>query len=451
MNFSKFPYIYFLGIGGIGMSALARYFNKMKHAVAGYDRTKNSLTNTLALEGISINFKDDIDAIPYDWKNKKTCLIIYTPAIPADNKQLNYFREHGFIIKKRAEILGILSAQKMCIAVAGTHGKTSISTLVAHLIYQTKDKCLGILGGIAKNYQSNFLWADTDKIVVEADEFDRSFLHLSPDVLLITSLDADHLDIYGNKKEMVNNYQLLVNNISLDGTLIIKKDLNLNFSGKSYAYSLYEKADFYLQNLSTSNRHYIFDIVTPWGLLRKLKTPIVGEIYLENMVAAVAVASICKLKEDTLRKGLLSYNGVVRRFDTQILSDNIVYIDDYAHHPKELSATISSVRKLFPNKKICGIFQPHLYSRTKSFATEFAESLNLLDELILLPIYPAREKPMKGVTARLIFDKIHIEKYFCEKENLLELIKKKDIEVLLTLGAGDIDRFVKPIKEHISN
>jgi len=447
MNFKKYPYIYFLGIGGIGMSALARYFHKEKHKVAGYDKTPSELTSALNKEGIQINYEDTIEAIPKDWTDKTTCLIIYTPAIPIDNEQLNYFKRRRYIIKKRAEILGLLSQNKNCIAVAGTHGKTSVSSLIAHLLYQTGDKCLSFFGGIAKNYESNFLYSDSNKIVVEADEFDRSFLHLSPSALLVTSLDADHLDIYGDREKMINNYQQLVNQIKNEGTLLLKKGLKLNFLGKHYTYSLYEKADFYLKNLKTTNQHYIFDIVTPSGELSKLKNLLTGEIYLENTVAAIAAVTINGLDENTLRKGLSSYKGVVRRFDVQLLNKKLVYIDDYAHHPKELLSTILSVRKLFPDKRICGIFQPHLYSRTKSFVDGFAKSLNFLDEVILLPIYPARELPIPGVTSKLIFDKITTKKIFCEKENLLDLINEKNMEVLLTLGAGDVDRFVNPIKK----
>jgi len=447
MNLRNYSYIYFLGIGGIGMSAIARYFHREKYFVAGYDKTPSSLTGALINEGIQVNFENSNKVIPGDWTDKNTCLVVYTPAIPNDNKQLKFFKKNNFTIKKRAEVLGRLSQNKECIAVAGTHGKTSVSSLVAHLLCQTNDKCLGFFGGISKNYQSNFIYSNGDKIVVEADEFDRSFLHFSPTVLLVTSLDADHLDIYGSKKEMVNNYQLLVNQIKSKGVLLLKKGLKLDFSGKVYTYSLYEEADFCLKNLKTTEQHYIFDMITPFGKINNLRIFLTGEIYLENSVAAIAATTISEINKNILKKGLLSYKGVVRRFDIQVLTKKLVYIDDYAHHPKEILATISSVRKLFPRKKICGVFQPHLYSRTRNFASDFAKSLNLLDELILLPVYPARELPIPGITSKLIFDEITTEKTFCEKEELLNLIEGKDIEVLLTLGAGDIDRFVYRVKE----
>lgn len=450
MKLSKYKYIYFIGIGGIGMSALAVYFQKIGFQVAGYDRTDSKIIQMLNNAGIKVTFNDSIKTIPIAWKNNQNCLIIYTPAIPKDHEQFTFFRDNNYCIKKRAEILGEITRNKECIAVAGTHAKTSISSFIAHILYQTDKKCLAFLGGITKNYNSNLLFSNSNSVVVEADEYDRSFLNLSPDLAVVTSMDSDHLDVYGTDIEMRNNYQLFVDRIVKNGILLFKKGLNLTFNNRNqYSYSLDNGGDFFIQNLQI-NKNYVFDLKTPFGLMKKLQSTLVGKIYLENLVAAVAVSVLLGTKEHIIRSAIHNYHGVIRRFDYQIQSEDLIYIDDYAHHPKELAFTIESIRELYPNKRLCGVFQPHLYSRTKDFAFEFANSLNRLDELILLPIYPAREKPISGVSSKLIYDNIKIKKNLCEKNKLINILRNTNFDILVTFGAGDIDEYVMPIKNMLS-
>ncbi|RUT78146.1 UDP-N-acetylmuramate--L-alanine ligase [Ancylomarina longa] len=448
MRIEEFKNIYFIGIGGIGMSAIARYFYYNSKTVFGYDKTKTQLTDELNAEGIGITFNDDIDQIPKNFNSKENTLVVYTPAIPKDNQQLRFFMNNGYYVVKRSRVLGLLSDGLNGIGIAGTHGKTTVSTLTAHIFKTSKLDCNAFLGGISRNYQSNLLLSKHSPwVILEADEFDRSFLQLHPKLALITSMDADHLDIYGEKSELEKSFYTFVDQIKEGGILVHKKGLHIPHKElPTFTYALTEKADFYACNLLLVDGFYQFDLVYPNGIMRGLKFSYPGKINVENAIAASSIAILSGVEENELRKALASFCGVRRRFDYQIREDNLVFIDDYAHHPKELQESISSVRSIYPTQKITGIFQPHLFSRTRDFANGFAESLNLLDEVILLDIYPARELPIPGITSEIIFDKLKIPAQLCSKDQLLDILKKKEIEVLLTLGAGDIDKMVHPIK-----
>ncbi|WP_321295688.1 UDP-N-acetylmuramate--L-alanine ligase [Marinifilum fragile] len=448
MKLEDFKNIYFVGIGGIGMSAIARYFHSIGKNVFGYDRTSTKLTGELIEEGINITFEDDLDTIPNEFLNKENTLIVFTPAIPKDHQQLSYFKLNSYTIMKRSQVLGLLSDDLNGIGIAGTHGKTTVSTITAHIFNKSKMGCNAFLGGISRNYQSNLLVSkDSPWVILEADEFDRSFLQLHPKIALITSMDADHLDIYGDKSELVKSFQEYAGQIKQDGILVYKKGLHIeDIEVEKYTYSLNEVADFYAKNLTLVEGFYQFDLVHPYGVFEKLKFSYPGKINVENAIGACSVAILGGVEEDEIRTALSSFEGVRRRFDYQIRKDNLVFIDDYAHHPKELKESISSVRDIYPNKKITGIFQPHLYTRTRDFAEGFAKSLSLLDEVILLDIYPARELPIEGVNSRMIMKNITVPVRICTKEELIDLLKQKDLEVILTLGAGDIDKLVEPIK-----
>ncbi len=457
MDISKIHRVYFIGIGGIGMSALARYFKRIGKSVAGYDKTATQITSDLQAEGIFVHFDESLNKLPADFTiEKENTLIIYTPAIPKNHEGLSFLIKHNFKLFKRAEILGLITNNHKTIAVAGTHGKTSISTSVSWLFNNSGSNCLAFLGGISKNYQSNLILPQQINketvAVVEADEFDRSFLQLKPSIALITAIDADHLDIYENKENIVNSFNQFVKKIKPNGTIIYKKGLTLlpeNFPENSFTYALTEKADFYAQQLTKKDRgSYSFDLVTPTRVIKNLVSGVPGKVNAENAVAAASLAHVAGLDDETIRINLKSLEGVNRRFDFQINNETMVYVDDYAHHPEELKAFIDSIKELFPAKKITGIFQPHLFSRTKDFAAEFAQSLEKLDELILLDIYPAREEPIEGVSSDLIFNKVGIEnKIQCSMDNLIEKLSNKKPEVLLTMGAGNIDKKVKEIKE----
>jgi len=453
MNSEQFKYknIYFLGIGGIGMSALARFFNQKGKNVAGYDKVETPLTKALVNEGISIHFDDELEQIDKKYLSKTSTLVVYTPAIPQDHKQWNYFKKEGFNILKRAEVLGLISKASKTLAVAGTHGKTTISTMTAHLLNSSKIKANGFLGGISKNYNSNLVLAEnTDVVVTEADEFDRSFLQLFPHKALISSMDADHLDIYGKKEELQNSFFEFINQIETGGFLIQKCDLPHPYREdiKRYSYSReYAGADFYAKNIQLVGDIYRFDLETPTQTFSNLELGVPGLVNLENAVGASSLAILSGVEEEELRLGLKTYKGVKRRFDYRIKQKDIIYIDDYAHHPEELKAFISSVREIYPKQKISGIFQPHLYSRTKDFAPEFADALGLLDELFLMDIYPARELPIEGVTSEIILKDVRLNnKVLCNKSNLMQLLENKKFDILLTLGAGDIDQFVPQIE-----
>ncbi|MCD4747181.1 MAG: UDP-N-acetylmuramate--L-alanine ligase [Bacteroidales bacterium] len=450
MNLNNLHSIYFLGIGGIGMSGMARYFQAKGVKISGYDKTSTALTQKLIEEGMDIHFEDNINLIP-----SIIDMVVYTPAIPSDNKEFVYFTENGFEIKKRSEILGLIIKDKKGIAVAGTHGKTTVSTLIAHLLKQSDVDCTAFLGGISKNYNTNLLLSDkSDYIVVEADEFDKSFLQLNPFIAVITSADADHLDIYGKKEKINESFTQFTEQIQKNGKLIIKHGLDLQISIKDffeiYYYSFNTKSNFYAKNIKLKDGLYNFDFVYPFDEIKDITLGLPGLMNVENAVAAISVAFLLGVDEDDIRKSLKSFAGIKRRFEYQVKTKDLVYIDDYAHHPEELKACINSVRELYPGKKITGVFQPHLYSRTRDFADEFANSLALLDEVILLEIYPAREKAIKNVNSKMLLDKIKVQnKKLCSGTGLIDELKSRNIEILLTLGAGDIDQLVEPIKNSL--
>jgi len=455
VNLNVFNRVYLIGIGGIGMSALARYFKAIGKDVAGYDRTRTDLTGELMNSGIKIHFEDNIKLIPQDYMKESDTLIITTPAIPNDHNELTLFRENNFKLFKRSEILGYITENNNNISVAGTHGKTTVSTMIAYLLNQSDVGCSAFLGGISKNFHSNLVFSESSNyIVTEADEFDRSFLRFNPYLTVITAVDADHLDIYGTKDELVKAFNQFVNQTRKGGKILVKSGLNLNLKSgyEYYTYTLTSNADFYAENISLNKGTYSFDVVTPTLKIKDLQLNHPGIINVENAVAATAVSYLLGVNQESIRNALKTFNGIERRFDYRVNTKDMVYIDDYAHHPRELYAVIDSVRKLYPERKITGIFQPHLYSRTRDFADEFAESLNRLDELILLDIYPARELPIKGVTSKIIYDKVTIKhKVLCSKNNLLSILKDKKVDVLLTLGAGDIDQFVEPVRTFLTN
>lgn len=445
-----------LGIGGIGMSALARYFNAMGKTVAGYDKTPTPLTNELIAEKIAVHFEDDMKLLPEFIENENPAhfLIIYTPAIPNDHGEFNYLASK-FQLYKRSEILGLITENSNTIAVAGTHGKTTTSSIVTHLLKSSGRNCSAFLGGIAKNYNSNFLLGAVQKedhvTIVEADEFDRSFLTLHPHAAIITSMDADHLDIYGDLQTLVDCYRQFAEQVDKKGLLILKKGLAVKPGEvKILDYSITESASATAKNIRIENRQYVFDYVSPSHTITGLQLGLPGRHNVENAVAAVTVALHYRLSADEIKRGLSTYSGVKRRFDYQLKNEDLVYIDDYAHHPQELSAAINSVKELYPDKKITVVFQPHLFTRTRDFADEFAASLSLPDETILLPIYPARELPIEGVDSEMILGKITTQKILCNKSDLLSILKNKKLEVLLTLGAGDIDQLVQSIQQMLS-
>ena len=439
------------------MGALARYFNALKKPVGGYDKVSKPLTQQLEKEGMIIHYKDEPTLIPSPFtENKKNTLVIYTPAIPSDHKELNYFKEKGYTLKKRAEVLGMLSKELKCIGIAGTHGKTSISALTAHIFSNSSLGCNAFLGGISKNYNNNLIISPKSKhLIAEADEFDRSFLQLNPELALITSIDQDHLDIYKDQKTLDEAFSEFAGRITKNGTLIKHKDISItmpeNTKISQYTYSLNGPSDFYAENILIKEGKYWFDLVTPEEKYTNMPFALPGSLNIENAIAALSIAYIYGIDKTTMINSLKNFSGIERRFDIQINNDNLIYIDDYAHHPSEISYTIKSIREMYPNKKILGVFQPHLYSRTQHLAKEFAESLELLDETIILDIYPAREEPIEGVSAEII--KNQIEKTpvnLSSKDELINLINTKDFDILITMGAGDIDQLVEPIKKNFT-
>jgi UDP-N-acetylmuramate--alanine ligase len=452
--------IYFLGIGGIGMSALARYFNHYKIKVTGYDKTSTSLTDELQKEGIKIHFEESVELLKKELAehSKENVLIVYTPAVPVDHEEYVYLKQEDYQIKKRAEVLGEITKHFKTIAIAGTHGKTTTSSLMAHIIKHAGYNCYAFLGGITKNYNTNLILGndeinDNTFLVVEADEYDRSFLTLHPDYAVITSVDADHLDIYENEKYMHDSYRLFGQQLKKDGFLLVKKNVDntLQLSGNTHTYDVSLNADYCAQHIKIENDQFFFDFVSVNTELKGISLGIPGKHNVENSVAAIAIALQIGIDSNTIISALRSFKGVKRRFDIRVKSSELVYIDDYAHHPEELKAFISSVRGLFPNKKISGIFQPHLFTRTRDFADEFASSLELLDELFLMEIYPAREKPIPNINSEMLLNKIKLDKkQVVKKEMLLDVIKSNKIEVLLTMGAGDIDQFCEPIQQLLS-
>lgn len=428
------------------MSAIARYYKFQGCEVSGYDHTESALTKQLVKEGIAVHYTDSAELIPTDIENT---LVIYTPAIPETLGELQHVRQQGYKLIKRSKALGEITRGQSCLAVAGTHGKTTTSTLVAHILQGTQKGCSAFLGGISKNYGTNLLMSKSSIVVVEADEFDRSFLQLHPSIAAITAMDADHLDIYGTLANMQDAFREFASQVS--ETLIIKRGLPISasdLSAKVYTYSFDdEKSDFYAKNLRLdADGHYTYDLVRPGGVLENIKVGTLGWVNVENSIAAAAICLCYGVDAQVIRKAIENYRGACRRLDERFNRDGRVYIDDYAHHPAELATTISSLKEIFPGKKITAVFQPHLYTRTRDFAPEFAKALSAVDKLILLDIYPAREEPIPGVTSEIIFkDVTASEKVLIRKEELMDTLEKEDIEVLVTFGAGNIDRFVEPI------
>ncbi|MBP5547359.1 MAG: UDP-N-acetylmuramate--L-alanine ligase [Bacteroidales bacterium] len=459
---------YFLGIGGIGMSAIARFFNKGGHVVCGYDRTESPLTRKLQEEGIFVHYDDNPDKIP-----SNVDMVIYTPAVPQETKVFQAVKEKGLPIMKRSQMLGELTRGKKCIAVAGSHGKTTTSAMIAYLLSKSPMGCSAFLGGIAKNFDSNLLVNnESEYIVVEADEYDRSFLQLHPLYSVITATDPDHLDIYGTHENLVEAFQQYANQTRPEGALILKEGLMAHHHGhdhddgddddklllhvgeeiRCYSYSARSiEPDYYAINVRNYNGNVFFDLRTPEKVLYDIELQNSCLYNVENAVAAAAVALQCGLDEYQLRFGLKSFAGIRRRFDVRVKTKDVVYIDDYAHHPKEIAATIESVRYLYPDKRVVGIFQPHLYSRTRDLADDFAEVLGRLDEIILMPIYPAREKPIPGVSSGMILRKINtMNKYLSTPEQIPDLVEALCPDVVLTMGAGDIDRLVPVLESRLS-
>ncbi|MGL4851320.1 MAG: UDP-N-acetylmuramate--L-alanine ligase [Phocaeicola sp.] len=457
MDINQIKSLYFIGAGGIGMSALVRYFLSKGMRVGGYDRTASTLTDKLVNEGAWIHYEESIESLPTEFLQKESTLIVYTPAIPATHLELQYFREHGFNTQKRSQVLGLLTRSGKGVCVAGTHGKTTTSTMVAHLLHESHVGCNAFLGGISKNYETNLLLSTTsDYIVIEADEYDRSYHQLSPFMSVITSTDPDHLDIYGTKEAYLESFSTYTSLIQEGGYLLIRKGIELSPRVKEgvtmYSYSA-EEGDFHAKNIRICNGEIYFDYVSPLGNIEDIQLGVPIQINIENGIAAMAMAQLCGASQDEIKKGMASFKGIDRRFDFQLKTDKIVYLSDYAHHPAEIRASISSIKALYKDKKITVVFQPHLYSRTNDFHKEFAESLSLADEVMLLDIYPARELPIPGVSNKLIYDYIcnNIKKSYCSKESLLETIMSKEIEVLITLGAGDIEEYTLAIKQALIN
>ncbi|NNK86842.1 MAG: UDP-N-acetylmuramate--L-alanine ligase [Flavobacteriaceae bacterium] len=439
--------MYFIGIGGIGMSALARYFRTLGKSVAGYDRVSSEITDGLQALGIHVHFDDSIDQIDPDFLNSETTLIVFTPAIPENHSELNYFRQNGFEILKRAEVLGLITEQTTCLAVAGTHGKTTTSTILAHLLVEAGVEVTAFLGGISENYDSNFIQKGQRVSVVEADEFDRSFLKLRPDFASITSMDADHLDIYGNAENLKESFMAFTKCIKEGGKLFVVKGLPL--PGISCAVD--EAADYSAHNIRIENGTYVFDLKTPKSTIDDIRFNLPGRHNLSNAVIALAMAIEYGCAPYRLARALASFKGVKRRFSCHIKTDNLVFIDDYAHHPEEINAVYLAVREMFPDKKVLVMFQPHLFSRTRDFADEFARSLEKFDEVWLLKIYPAREEPIEGITSSWLLDKIrHSKKRLISKAEIIPALEDVQAGVIMTLGAGDIGEEVELIKDKLS-
>ncbi len=442
---AKYENVYFIGIGGIGMSAEARYFKFKGFKVSGYDRTPSDLTHKLEEEGIEVHYEDRPDLIPQD---KEKTLVVYTPAIPAELEELQFVKENGYRVLKRSRLLGEITEGQRCLAVSGTHGKTTTSTLIAHILTQCGEGCTAFLGGISKNYRTNMLVSKTETVVAEADEFDHSFLQLHPEIAVISAMDADHLDIYGN----LANYQQAFRDFAaqVSGTVIAKAGLPVSQAdtkARLVRYAFEGPADYYGKNISPDESgHYSFDLVYPEGEIKGIRVGIPGWVNVENSVAAAAVCLIYGLSPEAVKDGIGTFKGVWRRLDFHINTPELVYVDDYAHHPQELEAAISSIRGIFPKRKLTAIFQPHLYSRTRDLAEGFAKALSAVDKLILLDIYPAREEPIPGVSSELIFDKVTAkEKVLLKKEELMDYLAKEPVDILATFGAGNIDRFIEPI------
>lgn len=455
MELKDIKSVYFIGAGGIGMSAIERYFTHRGAVVAGYDRTPSNLTRQLEKEGILIHYDENVEEIPHACKDKASCLVVYTPAIPATHKELTWFRDNGFEVLKRAQVLGMLTRTHKGLCVAGTHGKTTTSTMCAHIMHQSHVDCNAFLGGIAKNYGTNYILSGTsDNVVIEADEFDRSFHWLRPWMTVITSTDPDHLDIYGTKEAYLESFRHYTELIQPGGALIIHTDLemkaNVQESVETYTYSR-DKGDFHAENIVIEDGEITFDFISPKGNITGVKLGQPVPINIENGVAAMALAQLNGCTDEEIKYGMKTYHGVERRFDFKIRDNRHVLLSDYGHHPKEILQCAKSLREIYPTRKITAIFQPHLYTRTRDFYNDFADALSHFDEVILTEIYPAREQPIPGVTSKLIYDnlKANVEKSVINKADVLELIKSRDFDVLVTLGAGDLDNMVPEIEKII--
>ena len=447
MNVKDIHNVFFIGIGGIGMSALARYFNFVGKQVMGYDKTKTPITDELIENGIAVHFRDSLDLIPEAFKNVENTLIVYTPAVPLSHSQLQFFQNNGFQVKKRSEVLGIITKDTFCFAVAGTHGKTTTSCILAHILKETGTPLTAFLGGISEDFNSNFVLEGTDYSVVEADEFDRSFLQLSPNVACITSMDADHLDIYGTDAELQQSFKDFTKKIKPDGVLFVRKGLPLN----GITFGIEDGSDYRIENISIEHGTYIFDLITPSEVLKQVRFNKPGRHNLLNGLAAFAMAVQIGSPPHRLAKALGTFKGVQRRFSYQIKEKDFVFIDDYAHHPTEISAVYQAIKEMHPNELVTAVFQPHLFSRTKDFADDFAASLSKFDVILLLDIYPAREKPIEGVTSAWLLDKIDgPKKKLISKSNLINEINNCKTGVLVTMGAGDIGLEIPKLKKELA-
>ncbi len=457
MDVQKIESVYFIGVGGIGMSAIARYFLSQGKFVAGYDRTPSELTKRLAEEGAAIHYEEDVNAIPTCCQKPETTLVVYTPAIPAGHQELVWFRQNGFEIQKRAQVLGTITRSAKALCVAGTHGKTTTSTMLAHLMSQTTEKCNAFLGGIAKNYGTNYILSENSPwVVIEADEFDRSFHHLSPHITAITSTDPDHLDIYGTKEAYLESFQKYTSLIQPGGALVIHEGLEmipaLQNGVKLYTYARHS-GDFHAENIRIGGGEIIFDYISPLGNIKDVKLGVPVSINIDNGIAAMAIAQLAGADATSIHQGMETFQGVDRRFDFKLKNERITFLSDYAHHPSEIRQSALSIRELYQDRQITALFQPHLYTRTRDFYKEFAESLSLFDDVILVDIYPAREAPIPGITSQLIADHLHkdVKYQLCHKEDIPSIIRSRtDIQVLVSLGAGDIETYVPQIYQILS-
>ena len=453
MEASHIKAVYFIGIGGIGMSAIARYFLNQGLTVGGYDKTPTDLTKRLIEEGAHIHYEENIGLIPTECLDPDTCLIVYTPAIPAEHAELQYFKRNGFDLQKRAQVLGTLTRTLKGLCVAGTHGKTTTSSMAAHLLHQSHVDCNAFLGGITKNYGTNYiLSAKSEYVVIEADEFDRSFHWLRPWATVITSTDADHLDIYGNEEAYLESFRHYTSLIQPGGYLILHTGLKMQPNTKegvtTYTYSR-ENGDFHAENVKIGNGEITFDFISPLGNIKGINLGVPVTVNIENGIAAMALAQLAGATEEEIRQGMASFSGVDRRFDFHVRTPQMVYLSDYAHHPEEIRQSILSVKQLYEGRRVKAIFQPHLYSRTRDFYREFADALSLLDDVTIVDIYPARELPIPGITSKLIYDNLRpgMKKEMCHKEEIPDIVRRKDFDVLVTLGAGDIEDYAQEITQ----
>ena len=453
MDLNDIKAVYFIGIGGIGMSAIARYFLHKGIVVAGYDKTPSDLTKKLCVEGAKVHYEDNIELIPKECKDKNSCLIVYTPAVPKDHKELIFFQAGGFEIQKRAQVLGTLTRSLKGLCVAGTHGKTTTSSMAAHILHQSHVDCNAFLGGITKNYGTNYILSHSSPyVVIEADEFDRSFHWLSPYASVITATDADHLDIYNTEEAYLESFQKYTTLIQPNGFLILHENLKMKASPQkgvtTYTYSR-EKGDFHAEKVKIGNGEISFDLVSPLGDIQGIQLGVPVAINIENGIAAMTLAQISGATSEEIKAAMASFQGVDRRFDFRIRSDKMVYLSDYAHHPAEIRQSIISIKQLYEGKHIKAIFQPHLYTRTRDFYKDFADSLSLLDDIVIVDIYPAREKPIPGITSALIYDNLRpgVQKQLCTKDEICDIVRQGGFDVLVTLGAGDIEDYADKITE----